>query len=143
MVAKQQILRKGCDKDIIGVTIIGEPASKANSRRMVLIGGKPRFIKSKKALKYSKDFDLQCPVLDELMEGDLAVAMKIYYRTRRPDLDESLILDLLQDKLYKNDRSIKLKYVLHGLDKENPRTVLLVGPVDKQVEIISSLRELV
>tara|TARA_R100000005_G_C4948947_1_gene170304 strand:- start:110 stop:442 length:333 start_codon:yes stop_codon:yes gene_type:complete len=110
---------------------------------MVLIGGKPRFIKSKKALKYSKDFDLQCPVLDELMEGDLAVAMKIYYRTRRPDLDESLILDLLQDKLYKNDRSIKLKYVLHGLDKENPRTVLLVGPVDKQVEIISSLRELV
>ena len=143
MVAKQQILRKGCDKDIIGVTIMGEPASKANSRRMVLIGGKPRFIKSKKALKYSRDFDLQCPVLDELMEGDLAVAMKIYYRTRRPDLDESLILDLLQDKLYKNDRSIKLKYVLHGLDKENPRTVLLVGPVDKQVEIISSLRELV
>ena len=143
MVAKQQILRKGCDKDIIGVTIMGEPASKANSRRMVLIGGKPRFIKSKKALKYSRDFDLQCPVLDELMEGDLAVAMKIYYCTRRPDLDESLILDLLQDKLYKNDRSIKLKYVLHGLDKENPRTVLLVGPVDKQVEIISSLRELV
>lgn len=143
MVAKQQILRKGCDKDIIGVTIMGEPASKANSRRMVLIGGKPRFIKSKKALKYSRDFDLQCPVLDELMDGDLAVAMKIYYRTRRPDLDESLILDLLQDKLYKNDRSIKLKYVLHGLDKENPRTVLLVGPVDKQVEIISSLRELV
>jgi len=143
MVAKQQILRKGCDKDIIGVTIMGEPASKANSRRMVLIGGKPRFIKSKKALKYSRDFELQCPVLDELMEGDLAVAMKIYYRTRRPDLDESLILDLLQDKLYKNDRSIKLKYVLHGLDKENPRTVLLVGPVDKQVEIISSLRELV
>lgn len=143
MVTKQQILRKGCDKDIIGVTITGEPASKANSRRMVLIGGKPRFIKSKKALKYSRDFDLQCPILDELMEGDLAVAMKIYYRTRRPDLDESLILDLLQDKLYKNDRSIKLKYVLHGLDKENPRTVLLVGPVDKQVEIISSLRELV
>lgn len=143
MVAKQQILRKGCDKDIIGVTIMGEPASKANSRRMVLIGGKPRFIKSKKALKYSRDFDLQCPVLDELMDGDLAVAMKIYYCTRRPDLDESLILDLLQDKLYKNDRSIKLKYVLHGLDKENPRTVLLVGPVDKQVEIISSLRELV
>ena len=143
MVAKQQILRKGCDKDIIGVTIMGEPASKANSRRMVLIGGKPRFIKSKKALKYSRDFELQCPVLDELMEGDLAVAMKIYYCTRRPDLDESLILDLLQDKLYKNDRSIKLKYVLHGLDKENPRTVLLVGPVDKQVEIISSLRELV
>ena len=143
MVAKQQILRKGCDKDIIALTINGEPASKANSRRLVSIGGKPRFIKSKKALNYSRHLELQCPVLDELLEGDLAIAMKIYYSTRRPDLDESLILDLLQGKLYKNDRSIKLKHVLHGLDKENPRTVLLVGPVEKQVEIISSLRELV
>ena len=69
--------------------------------------------------------------------------MKIYYKTRRPDLDESLILDLLQGKIYKNDRSIKLKYVLHGLDKEEPRTVLIVGPVENKDEIISSLSKLV
>ena len=36
-----------------------------------------------------------------------------------------------------------MKYVLHGLDKENPRTVLLVGPVEKQDEIISTLSKLV
>jgi len=143
MVADQADLRKGCDKDIITLTIKGEPASKANSRRLVLIGGKPRFIKSKKALAYAKAFELQCPVVDNLLEGDLAIAMKIYYKTRRPDLDESLILDLLQGKIYKNDRSIKLKYVLHGLDKEEPRTVLIVGPVENKDEIISSLIKLV
>ena len=35
----------------------GEPASKANSRRLVTIGGRPRFIKSKKALDYVKAFE--------------------------------------------------------------------------------------
>ena len=40
----------GIDDDPCIITIHGEPASKANSRRFVLIGGKPRFIKSKKAL---------------------------------------------------------------------------------------------
>ena len=139
----QQVLRKGCDRDIIALTIKGEPASKANSRRLVSIGGKPRFIKSKKALLYKRAVDAQCPVLEDLLEGDLAIAMKIYYCTRRPDLDESLILDLLQDKIYKNDRSIKMKYVLHGLDKENTRTVLTVGPVEKQDEIISTISKLV
>ena len=143
MVTTQQVSRKGCDNNLLVLTIKGEPASKANSRRLVLIGGKPRFIKSKKALAYTKTFNLQCPVVDDLLEGDLAIAMKIYYKTRRPDLDESLILDLLQDKLYKNDRSIKLKYVLHGLDKEDPRTVLIVGPVENKDEIINSLSKLV
>ena len=56
------------------------------------------FIKSKKALNYKKAFELQCPVREPLYEKgqDLVVAMKIYYKTRRPDLDESLILDLLE-----------------------------------------------
>tara|TARA_R110000764_G_scaffold21252_1_gene53766 strand:- start:627 stop:1109 length:483 start_codon:yes stop_codon:yes gene_type:complete len=143
MVTIQQISRKGSDNNLIVLTIMGEPASKANSRRLVSIGGKPRFIKSKKALSYSKDFELQCPVIDELLEGDLAVGMKIFYKSRRPDLDESLILDLLQNKIYKNDRSVKIKYIKHGLDKENSRTVILVGPVEKIDEIISTLNLLV
>lgn len=143
MVTNQKKFRNGCDESIITLTIMGEPASKANSRRLVSIGGKPRIIKSKKALSYSKDFELQCPVIDELLEGDLAVGMKIFYKSRRPDLDESLILDLLQNKIYKNDRSVKIKYIKHGLDKENSRTVILVGPVEKIDEIISTLNLLV
>lgn len=110
-------------------TILGEPASKANSRKFVNFGGKPRFIKSDKALSYSKDFLLQCPTLDPLLEGDLFFGAKIYYASRRPDLDESLILDLLQERVYLNDRQVKCKFVMWGLDKENPRVELFVCPL--------------
>ena len=50
-------------------------------------------MKSKKALLYTKAFDLQCLSRKEMFEEDLSIAIKIYYKTRRPDLDESLILD--------------------------------------------------
>lgn len=106
----------------ISFTILGEPASKANSRRWT---GK-FFIKSEKALNYGKAFKLQCPVLDPLLEGDLRVTMHIWYASRRPDLDESLILDLMQDCIYANDRQVKERHVYWHLDKENPRSDIFV-----------------
>ena len=135
--------RNSIDNDPCIITILGEPASKANSRRFVLIGGKPRFIKSKKALVYARDFDLQCPVRRNLFEEDLSIAIKIYYRTRRPDLDESLILDLLQGKIFKNDRSIKSKHVEHGLDKEQPRSVIVISSLDNKDLVRKTLLTLV
>jgi Holliday junction resolvase RusA-like endonuclease len=107
------------------------------------MGGKPRFIKSKKALLYSRDFDLQCPVRKNLFEEDLSIAIKIYYRTRRPDLDESLILDLLEGKVYKNDRSIKSKYVEHGLDKEHSRSLIVISSLGNQDLVRNTLLTLV
>lgn len=106
--------------------ILGEPASKANSRRWT---GK-FFIKSEKALNYSKAFKEQCPVLDPLMEGDLHVDITIWYASRRPDLDESLILDLMQDCIYLNDRQIKSKHIRWGLDKSRPRSLIRVSSLD-------------
>ncbi len=96
--------------------IFGEPASKANSRRVVHYGGMSRLIKSAKALSYSDVFKQQCKPLATLMTGDLRITLHIYYASRRPDLDESLILDLLQGYVYANDRQVKqLKvYLLHG-----------------------------
>lgn len=102
--------------------IYGEPASKANSRRWT---GK-FFIKSEKALNYAKEFERQCPVLDPLMEGDLRVSLKIFYASRRPDLDESLILDLMQGRIYANDRQVKERHAYWGLDKEEPRSEITV-----------------
>ena len=49
-------------------TIYGEPASKANSRKLVTFGGRPRFIKSQKARDYVAEFEKQCPTLDVLLE---------------------------------------------------------------------------
>lgn len=102
--------------------VCGEPASKANSRRWT---GK-LFIKSAKALNYGKAFEKQCPVLDPLMEGDLRVTIRIFYASRRPDLDASLIFDLMQERIYKNDRQIKEHHLYWGLDKENPRAEITV-----------------
>ena len=108
------------------IVIRGEPASKANSRKIVMFGSRPAIIKSEKARNYVKAFDVQCKALPELLEGDLAVHITIYYATRRPDLDEAVILDCLQDKIYANDRQVKEKHVYHGLDKENPRSEISV-----------------
>jgi len=143
MIINRSKKRKGIDNDPCIVSILGEPASKANSRRLVFIGGKPRFIKSKKALLYSRNFDLQCPVRKNLFEEDLSIAIKIYYKTKRPDLDESLILDLLQGRIFKNDRSIKSKHVEHGLDKEQPRSVIVISSLDNKDLVRKTLLTLV
>ncbi len=89
----------------------------------------PAVIKSAKALAYVEAFKWQCPQLDPLLVGDLAVRIWIYYASRRPDLDESLILDCMQGFIYANDRQVKEKHIFWDLDKENPRAEILVNPV--------------
>lgn len=115
----------------IYLVVRGEPASKANQRRLVLRGNKPMFIKSSKAMAYAEAFALQVRPLKELMEGPLRVDMWIYYATQRPDLDESLILDLLQGKVYLNDRQVRERHVYHYIDKEDPRVEIAVSPRDE------------
>ena len=110
-------------------TILGEPASKANSRRIVKGGGSPRVIKSKKALSYARSFATQCPLKSSLLDEDgstLLVVLDIYYASRRQALDESLILDLLQERAYKNDRSVKARITRWHLDRVNPRSVVRI-----------------
>ena len=106
-------------------TIMGEPASKSNSRQIVRMGGRPRLIKSKKALNYARQFHLQAPRMplrDPILD-DVLMWCRIHYATRRPDLDESLIMDALQAaEIIGNDRQIKAKVVLWALDRDNPRS---------------------
>lgn len=115
-------------------TILGEPASKANSRRWVRVKGQSRFIKSKKALDYSKAFQDQAKALDTMLDEDglpLCAEITIHYASRRPDLDESLILDLLQGVAYKNDRAVKRKVIEWRLDRDNPRSEIRVTQLPK------------
>ena len=111
-------------------TVYGEPVSKANSRKMVLIKGKPALIKSSKARAYVTMFENQCPVMEVPTTDDVVVEMMIYYASRRPDLDESLILDCMQGRIYKNDRQVKQKFIYWGLDKEEPRSIIRVRSCD-------------
>ena len=112
----------------IALNILGEPASKANSRRLVHFHGISRLIKSKKALSYSEVFKHQAhnQYKGGLILEDVAMSIRIYYASRRPDLDDSLILDLLQGIVYKNDRQVKERHVYWGLDKENPRAEIYI-----------------
>lgn len=103
----------------------GEPASKSNSRRLIRVKGKTRVIKSEKALRYKEEFLSQVKALEDPIEGDVELGVVVWYATRRPDLDVSLIMDLLQDAgVIKNDRQIKIIRAYHQLDRENPRAVI-------------------
>jgi Holliday junction resolvase RusA-like endonuclease len=130
--------------------VYGEPASKANSREFVIIPiknkpkGRPAFIKSKKARNYEATFSLQCPQIDPIIEADVAVSITIHYATRRPDLDESVILDgmqcktkkvgkkkiIIRNNVYKNDRQVKEKHIYWALDRKNPRAEIKVWVLD-------------
>ena len=115
------------NNDKIIFTIEGEPASKSNSRKIVNFGKRMALIKSQKARDYEKIFANQCPVLENLIEKDVTVELIIYYASRRPDLDESVILDCMQGKIYLNDRQVKQKHIYWGLDRNRPRTHVRVS----------------
>ena len=113
------------------LVILGEPASKANSRRIVNIRGRMVPIKSQKALDYVTSLRSQAAAqISTMIEGDLRVEMMIHYASRRPDLDESVILDALQGIAYANDRQVKQRMTYWGLDKDMPRAVIRITQCD-------------
>jgi hypothetical protein len=140
---------------VITFTILGEPASKANSRRIVTIADHSAVVKSKKALSFERDALRQIPPkARQRLEGPVRVTLRIWYASERPDLDESIVLDVLQDRygkaernpfdgqagprpllqagVYRNDRQVREKHVFHGIDRANPRTEVTVEPLAAQ-----------
>lgn len=129
----------------IKFTIFGEPASKSNSRKLVTINQRPAFIKSKKALNYEHDALRQIPPAARVqIQGPVRVTLRIWYATERPDLDESVILDILQNRfkgkaearqliqkgVYCNDRQVKEKHIYWGKDPLAPRTEVVVEAME-------------
>jgi Holliday junction resolvase RusA-like endonuclease len=152
---------------VISFTILGEPASKANSRKAATIGGrfavidgkrtraggKSTFIKSEKARDYERDALRQIPLsARQRVTGPVCITLRIYYATERPDLDESLILDILQDRyvrdkrtkervlvqkgVYQNDRQVREKHVFWGKDTRNPRAEIEIEPIVPQQQAL-------
>ena len=126
---------------MIKFTIFGEAASKANSRKIVTIAGRPASIKSSKALALERDALFQIPEqAKQMLDGDVSATIKIFYATRRQDLDESIVLDVLQAKykkgelirrgVYLNDRQVKEKHIYHGIDKACPRVEIEIRPIN-------------
>ena len=111
------------------MVIYGACQSKANSRRLVTIKGKRVSIKSKSALSFSNAAFKQI-TRRPFLEGDLLLECDIYYPSRRNDLDESLIMDILEGSWYKNDRQIRRKIVNGYISKTNPRVIVRVSEID-------------
>lgn len=137
----------------IRFTIYGQLCSKANSYHIVTIGKRPAIVKSKAALDYVRDALLQIPAEFRVrLEGPVRFSATIWYTSELPDLDESLILDVLQDRwskphgpmkgqnarqlvqagVYRNDRQVRQKRIDHGIDRTNPRVEILVEPLTAQ-----------
>lgn len=144
---------------MIRLVILGQPCSKANSRQIVTIKGRPTPIKSKEALAYERDALRQIPpAARQRLEGPVRMTIRIWYASERPDLDESLLLDVLQDRyatdkrtkervlvqagVYRNDRQVRERHVYHGIDRANPRAEVIVEPMQaQQAELAMPERE--
>lgn len=146
---------------MIRFTLYGEPASKANSRQIVTIGDRPSSIKSKKARNYEADAVMQIPpAARRRIEGPVRIWLRIYYASERPDLDESIVLDVLQDRygkapkdadgkacgprpllqagVYRNDRQVREKHVFHAIDRKNPRVDVAIEAMQVQQQEIAA-----
>lgn len=114
------------------LTILGQPASKANRRRNVLIDGVRRSVKSAEALNYVRGAIPQIAAQVRRArhvpwDQPVEVSIVIHYRDRRSDVDEALILDVMQRLVYTNDRLVDVKHVYRGVpDRKNPRAEIEV-----------------
>jgi Holliday junction resolvase RusA-like endonuclease len=133
--------------------IEGECVSKANSRELVTIAGHPSFIKSKKALAWWRDAMPQIPAYARRrFTGRIRMRATLFYATERPDLDESLLLDVLQDQwtrvgaqkvatlvqsgVYRNDRQVRERHVVHAIDARRPRAEVVIEALEAQQETL-------
>lgn len=133
----------------VRLTIYGQAASKANSRRITRIDGVSRLVKSREATVFMHDARRQIPPACRVrLTGPVRVVLHLFYETERPDLDESVVLDALQDLwkvirlpgderrrelvqagVYRNDRQVREKHVYHHIDRKAPRVEVLVEPM--------------
>lgn len=134
---------------MIKLVILGQPVSKANSREIVKFGNRSALIKSSDALAYEEDALRQIPpAARQRLEGRVRMTIRIWYASERPDLDESLVLDVLQDRwtrdkrtgqrvlvqagVYRNDRQVRERHVYHAIDRDNPRAEIEIEPLEPQ-----------
>lgn len=112
-------------------TIEGTLPSMKNQRRIVRnrATGKPFSIKSESAKRYEDAFLLQIARKQPKtpLSGDLSIRVRVWYPSKRNDLDIEFLKDLLQKgNIIENDRQFVHMEAWKGLDRENPRVVFSI-----------------
>jgi len=125
-------MTRGWNGGPVMLTILGQPVSMKNNYVLVksVKHGRTFMLPNDKVKKYQRAFNKQVPVLSPLISCEVSVTMRIFYASRQPDLNEDQILDLLQKRVYENDRQIWEKHIFKALDRENPRAEIIVAPIE-------------
>lgn len=102
-------------------TIHAECASGKNSRQIVRFGKRVALIKNAKARAFLKaspsGITIDVPIM-----GPVQLDCRIFYSSRRPDLDPAMVMDWLQqNNIIANDRQVFDLHATKYLDQENPR----------------------
>ena len=144
----------------IKFTIAGQPYSKSNRSKIIHLpdgkgGMRASLTKSGEAKAWTASALRQIPMAARVrLQTKVIFYARIFYTSERPDLDESLVLDVLQDQwktvvhpdgtrqrqlvqagVYMNDRQVRERHVWHEVDKENPRIELMIEPMDEAKEL--------
>jgi Holliday junction resolvase RusA-like endonuclease len=117
---------------MIKFTVFGVCYSMKNSKTLTSRGGRPRMVKHWKASAFERDFLLQVPACYRSLamgssEFPLSATVTAFYPNRRQDLDVEIVWDLLQKAgVVSNDRFIRRKVAIWGLDPSSPRVEIEV-----------------
>jgi Holliday junction resolvase RusA-like endonuclease len=118
------------------IILFGVAYSMKNSRRIVTSPrtGKTMMIKSKQAIDAFNSFVLQAKAqwnYREPVPEPVMLRATIIYPSKRFDLDDSMLMDVLQSAgVVKNDRHIWQKKIAKEINPENPRIEFEVGPME-------------
>ena len=91
--------------------------------------GVPFNVKSVKAQRTTADFitQIRAKWKREALDGLVSLRAVIYYPSRRHDLDDSLLCDILEKAgVVGNDRQIVYKELLKCVDTQNPRVEMTI-----------------
>lgn len=115
------------------MTILGKVPSKSNCYRIITLYGHGSLAKTKALNDYERNFYMQCPYRDAMIEGYFSVTIKVFHENNRPDIDNAMkvLLDCLQScKVIKNDRQCTEIHAYKFIDKTNPRVEITLNEIE-------------
>ena len=133
MPRKQHDVNMANNIDYNKQVIEGNPPSKSNCYKVVMIAGHGSLAKQDKLKKYEESFFWQCNMYrDKKINKPFRITLDAYLTSIRQDLDNifKIVLDCLQScKAITNDNLCAEIHARKFLDKANPRVEFLIETI--------------
>ena len=98
----------------------------------IIRNGKPSIMKSKDGKEYTKLIQMECirQKANTMIDGDLSMKIDfcIAKGKKEPDIDSvlKLLMDSLENVMYKNDKQIKFLQIAKHLNQDDSELIVLV-----------------